>query len=117
MQKLPARLRELAYYKASQLNCCEYCSHYHEKAALNAGVTSDQLRATKDFAASPLLSAADKAVLQYAEELTVTGNVSKSTVAAVKEHISDAELVALAATVALANFTNRFNHGLDIQLP
>lgn len=114
---LPDKLRELAYFKASQVNGCEYCSHYHSKAALNAGLTSDQLRATEDFENSDLFSEAEKSVLKYAEELTKTANVSDKTVAAVKEHIGDTELVTLAATVALANFTNRFNHGLDIELP
>ncbi|MEQ9409334.1 MAG: carboxymuconolactone decarboxylase family protein [Fuerstiella sp.] len=114
---LPARLRELAYFKASQVNNCEYCSHYHSKAALNAGLTTEQLRASADFADSDQFSEAEKSVLQYTEELTAKGNVSAETVAAVKEHIGDTELVTLAATVAMANFTNRFNHGLGIALP
>lgn len=114
---LPGRLRELAYFKASQINCCEYCSHYHAKAAIKTGLSADQLRATENYADSDLFSATEKAVLKYAEQLTVESRVSKETVDEVKKHIGDSELVALAATVALANFTNRFNHGLDIQLP
>jgi len=114
---LPGTLRELAYFKVSQVNCCEYCSHYHFKAALKAGVTTEQLRATEDYVNSDLFSDAEKAVLKYSEELTKTGNVDDSTVAAVKKHISEKELVTLAATVALANFTNRFNHGLGVELP
>lgn len=114
---LPEKLRELAYFKASQLNCCEYCSHYHAKAAIKAGLSSEQLRATENYAASDLFTETEKAVLKYAEELTKDARVSDNTVAEVKKHIGDSELVALAATVALANFTNRFNHGLDIQLP
>ncbi|MEZ6132779.1 MAG: carboxymuconolactone decarboxylase family protein [Planctomycetaceae bacterium] len=117
-KKLPAKLRELAYFAASQANDCEYCSHYHSKAAMKAGLSSEQLRAaTHDCESSDLLSDAEKSVVKYAQELTKTGNVSDSTVAAVKEHIADEELVTLAATVALANFTNRFNHGLNVQLP
>lgn len=114
---LPATLRELAYFKASQVNGCDYCSHYHRMAASNAGISDEQLNAIDDFENSDLFSEAQKHVLQYTEQLTRTASVDDATVAAVKQHISDTELVTLAATVALANFTNRFNHGLGIELP
>lgn len=35
---------------------------------------------------------------------------------ALKKHLSDRELVELTLTVALANFTNRINHGLKTDL-
>ncbi len=114
---LPGTLRELAYYKASQVNGCEYCSHYHKKAAEKAGVSDEQLKAIGDYKSSDAFSEVEKHVLSYAEQLTQTGNVDEATVEGVKQHLSDQQLVTLAATVALANFTNRFNHGLGIELP
>ena len=114
---LPGKLRELAYYKASQVNRCDYCSHHHKQAAKKAGVTDEQLAAVDSYQSSDQFSDAEKHVLAYAEELTKTGNVDSATVDAVKTHLSEIELVTLAATVALANFTNRFNHGLAIELP
>lgn len=114
---LPAALRELAYFKASQVNGCDYCSHYHKKAAKKAGVSDEQLNAIGDYKNSDKFSDVEKHVLAYAEELTETGNVDAATVEGVKQHLSDQQLVTLAATVALANFTNRFNHGLGIELP
>jgi alkylhydroperoxidase family enzyme len=59
----------------------------------------------------------EKAVLAFAEELTRTADVEPATVNRLKAFLSDQQLVTLAATVALANFTNRFNHDLDIGLP
>tara|TARA_A100001391_G_scaffold203841_1_gene197305 strand:+ start:1026 stop:1613 length:588 start_codon:yes stop_codon:yes gene_type:complete len=114
---LPAKLREFAYYKASTLNGCEYCSHYHKGAAKKAGATDAQLAAIDDYAGSDAFSDEEKAVLAYAEQLTTTAKVEADTVAKVKQTLSDTQLVTLAATVALANFTNRVNHGLDIELP
>ena len=114
---LPGTLRELAYYVSSQANACDYCSHHHRKAAVDAGVTEEQLDALSGYADSDLFSDAEKSVLAYAETLTKTADVDDATVAAVREHISEAQLVTLAATVALANFTNRFNHGLNVELP
>lgn len=116
-QDLPARYRELAYFKASQINSCGYCSHYHQMAARQAGVSDEQLQAVEQFADSDLFDEQDKAVLSYAEQLTKTADVDSETVGKLKEFLDDQQLVALAAAVALANFTNRFNHGLDIQLP
>lgn len=114
---LPGKLRELAYYKASQLNQCEYCSHHHKVAAKQEGVTEEQLAAIGSYQSSDQFNEAEKHVLAYAEQLTKAGNVDAATVDAVKTHLSEKELVTLAATVALANFTNRFNHGLAIELP
>jgi alkylhydroperoxidase family enzyme len=38
-------------------------------------------------------------------------------VAALSRHLSPRQLVTLAATVGLANWTNRFNETFDVQLP
>lgn len=114
---LPARLRELAYFKASQLNGCAYCMHYHKQAASGAGVSKEQLAGIDHHAGSGAFDEHEQAVLDYAEQLTRTANVEKSTVERLKTFLDDKQLVALAATVALANFTNRLNHGLDIELP
>lgn len=114
---LPEKLRELAYFMASQVNQCEYCSHYHREGAKKAGVSEEQLNAVDRYAVSDLFDSREKAVLGYAEELTRTANVDPATVAKLKEFLDEKQLVSLAGTVALANFTNRFNHGLDIQLP
>lgn len=116
-QDLPPKLRELAYYHASQVNGCAYCSHYHRQGAKSAGVSDAQLDAVAMHATSEHFDETEKAVLSYAESLTKTAAVSDAQVSAVKEHLNDTQLVTLAATVALANFTNRFNHGLDVELP
>ncbi len=114
---LPEKLRELAYYKSSLVNGCEYCSHYHKGAAKKAGVTDAQLNAVDDYTDSDAFNDEEKAVLAYAEQLTKTAKVDGATVKRLKAFLDDTQLVTLAATVALANFTNRFNHGLDVQLP
>jgi len=114
---LPEKLRELAYFKSSQVNGCDYCSHYHKQAAEKAGVTEKQFAAIGDFAGSDAFDDQEKAVLSYAEQLTAKSDVDDAIVAQLKEFLSDKQLVRLAATVALANFTNRFNHGLGIELP
>jgi len=114
---LPDKLRELAYFKSSQINRCDYCSHYHKQAAKQAGVTDKQLSDLPSFQDSPAFNEEEKAVLAYAEQLTTSARVDDAIVTSLKSFLNEKQLVALAGTVALANFTNRFNHGLDIQLP
>lgn len=114
---LPEKYRELAYFKSSQVNRCDYCSFYHRQAAAKAGVSEEQIAAIDRFADSDAFDDNEKAVLAYAEQLTKSAIVDKATVELLKQFLDDKQLVTLAATVALANFTNRFNHGLDIQLP
>ncbi len=114
---LPDKLRELAYVKSSQINACDYCSHYHKQAAEKAGVSDEQLATIANFESSDVFNEQERAVLTYAQQLTEKAHVEASTVEKLKEFLNDKQLVSLAGTVALANFTNRFNHGLDIQLP
>ncbi|MCO8121353.1 carboxymuconolactone decarboxylase family protein [Stieleria sp. TO1_6] len=114
---LPEKFRELAYLISSQINGCEYCSTYHGKAAKKAGATDKQLQQITDYAGSDAFDEQEQAVLAYAEQLTKTANVDKAVVDKLKGFLDDKQLVSLAGTVALANFTNRFNHGLDIELP
>lgn len=116
-EDLPEKFRELAYFKSSQVNGCAYCSHYHKQAAEKAGVSDKQLAAIANYASCDAFDDQEKAVLAYAEQLTSKADVDDATVARVKEFLNDTQLVTLAATVALANFTNRFNHGLGVELP
>lgn len=114
---LPEKLRELAYFKSSQINDCAYCMHYHKQAAKQVGISDEQLQATQSFQTSDAFDEQEKTVLTYAEQLTKSAKVDAAVMTKLKEFLNEKQLVSLAATVALANFTNRFNHGLDIQLP
>jgi len=114
---LPEKYRELAYYLSSQINHCDYCSHYHKQAAEKAGVSDRQLSNITSYQNSDAFSVEEKAVLSYAEQLTKNSQVESSVMEDLKGFLDEKQLVSLAATVALANFTNRFNHGLNIELP
>lgn len=113
---LPAKLRELAYYKASQINGCDYCSYYHRQAAIKAGLSESQLDSI-DPANSDLFDDQEQAVLRYTDQLTRTANVDQDIVDELKTFLDERQLVTLASAVALANFTNRVNHGLAVELP
>jgi uncharacterized peroxidase-related enzyme len=114
---LDPKLRELAYLKASLINHCKYCQHYHTGAARKVGVTREQVQDLEGYEKSGAYSELEKLVLRFAEQWTRQGKVNDEVVAALSQSLSPTQIVVLAATVGLANWTNRFNETFGIQLP
>ncbi len=115
--ELDPKLRELAYLKASQVNHCKYCLHYHTSAARKIGVSDVQVQTLEDYEQSSAYSDLEKRVIRFAEQWSQQGKVDTEVVAALAKSLSPAQLVVLAATVGLANWTNRFNETFGVQLP
>jgi uncharacterized peroxidase-related enzyme len=114
--KLDPKLRELAYLKASQVNSCGYCLHYHTALGQKAGLSKVQVEAV----GRPEAGDFDELqwdVLRFAEQVTRKVKADEELMNRLKAKLSDRELVELAMTVALANFTNRMNEALSIELP
>lgn len=59
----------------------------------------------------------EKQVLRFADQWTRQDKAGAEVVAALSRSLSPTQLTVLAATVGLANWTNRFNESFDIQLP
>jgi AhpD family alkylhydroperoxidase len=114
--ELPANLRELAYLAASRINQCGYCEHYHQGFARQAGVSDAKI---KDVLALGGVgyTEVERLAVRFAQEWTRDGKASAEVVEALKQHLSPAQLITLAATVGLANWTNRFNETFGVQLP
>jgi alkylhydroperoxidase family enzyme len=69
----------------------------------------------ENFATSPHYSAAERAALALAEAMTITGQkVTDELFAEVRRHFSEAQLVELAAAIALENFRSKFNVALGV---
>jgi uncharacterized peroxidase-related enzyme len=114
---LDPKLRELAYLKASRINHCNYCQHYHTGAAKKVGLSEVQVVTLDDYEQSSAYSELEKLVLRFAEQWTQRGKVDAEVVRALSKSLTPTQLVVLAATVGLANWTNRFNETFDVQLP
>ncbi|HKM54298.1 MAG TPA: hypothetical protein VJY33_12885, partial [Isosphaeraceae bacterium] len=56
-------------------------------------------------------------VLRYTDEVTHNVTVSDEVIERLKQRLSERELVELAVTVAMANFTNRISETLRLELP
>jgi uncharacterized peroxidase-related enzyme len=118
-RELDPKLRELAYVHCSRLNHCTYCLHYHLPAAERVGLTAEQTQAENlaRFIEHSAYNEVEKLVLRFADEWTRLPKVSAEVIDGLKKHLSPAALVTLAATCALANWTNKFCESFAVELP
>jgi uncharacterized peroxidase-related enzyme len=115
--QLDPKLRELAYIRASEINACGYCLEHHKKGGRKAGLDERQVNETESYEDNTIYDELQHDVLAYADEVTRNVIVSDEAIDRLKQKLSDRELVELAATVALANFTNRISETLRLELP
>lgn len=107
------RTKELVYLTVSYANECAYCTAAHLASGKKAGITEEEVRALQtqqDHGFAP----AEKAAILYARELTQTAD-GGDTREALYDHFNDEQIVEITLVAAMANFTNRFNNGLDIE--
>jgi alkylhydroperoxidase family enzyme len=83
---------------------------------MQAGASQEKIAQVSAAAASDLFSESEKAALEYAEVMTVTGQkVTDALFARVRRHFSEPQVVELTAAVALENFRSKFNTALGIE--
>lgn len=56
-------------------------------------------------------------MLRFAEQWTRNGRVTGDLISQLSKTLSPSQLIILAATVGLANWTNRFNESFGVELP
>jgi uncharacterized peroxidase-related enzyme len=106
------RFKSLLYLACSYANRCAFCIAANTPGARKAGVTEQELQALKDEW-DDVFSEAERAALRYARELTRTADAMASR-AALREHFQDEQIAEMTLVISMANFTNRFNNGLQI---
>lgn len=116
---LPARIKEMVVIKTSAVNGCAYCYAHNTALGIAAGISEAQVQAidSEDYMDSPLLSAPEKAAVQWAEH--VTRNTAKErddVFAELRSHFTDAEIVELTLISGMFNMFNRFMDSLQIPL-
>ena len=82
-----------------------------------AGLTDAQIRDLARFEESEVYSEPERDVLRFAEQWSVAGRVDGAVLDRLKLVLSPEHLVVLAATVAQANLTSRFNNVFGVELP
>jgi uncharacterized peroxidase-related enzyme len=115
--ELDPKLKELAYLAVSMRNGCDYCRHYHHGFGRKAGLTERQVIDLDDVAGSDAYDDLQRDVIQFAEQVTTRVRPEPSLMERLKARLSNRALVELILTIALANFTNRVNEALGVELP
>jgi alkylhydroperoxidase family enzyme len=115
-KKLDPSLRWLAIQATSSDIGCSWCIDYGYYEGMNEGIDPAKVRAVATWRGSDLFDERERTVLEYAEQATGTpAEVSHELADRLHLHLSDAEIVELAAWVALENFRSRFNAGLGLR--
>ena len=83
---------------------------------MQAGASDDKIREVPTWRDSALFSAMEKDALEYAEKMTITGEVVTDELwARLRRHFTEAQLVELTAAVAVENFRSKFNVPLGVE--
>jgi len=112
---LNAKLRQEIALAVGQKNGCEYCVSAHTAIGKAAGLTEQQILASRQGQGT---SPKDTAALAFARELLEKrGQVPASSIQALRDHgFADGEIAEIVAHVALNIFTNYFNIALDVDV-
>jgi alkylhydroperoxidase family enzyme len=97
--QLDPQLRELAILATGYALDVEYEKHHHVPAARRSGVSEEKIGAFPNWRRSEVYSDIERIVLEYADQVARRRDVDDETFAALKLHLSDAEIVDLAVTV------------------
>lgn len=105
------RIKELVYLTCSFANECAFCTASHLATGRKAGITEDEIKALQTEQDHGF-SEPEKAAIRYGRELTQTADAAEWR-DSLLEHFSHEQVVEITLVAAMANFTNRFNNGLQ----
>ena len=115
---LDGRTKELAVLKTSFVNACSFCSAHNVSLGQAVGLSIEQIDSLRgDYLSSPELSDRDKAVVRWAEVVTLNeARRDNAAFAELKKHFNDDEIVELTWVSALFNMVNRINDALWLDI-
>lgn len=114
-KRLDHRLMLLAVQASAGAIGCSWCTDFGYYESLQKGQDPAKVRDVPRWRESGAYTEQERVVLEYAEAASATPVViDDDLVARLHEHFSDAEIVELAAWVALENYRSRFNAGLGL---
>ena len=114
-KRLEPRLRWLALQAASGEIGCSWCTDFGYYEGMQQGIDPRKVRDVPRFRDSDVYDDTERAVLDYATAATTTPvDMPSEVMEALHRHLSEPEIVELAAWVALENFRSRFNAGLGL---
>ena len=114
-KKLPLTLQALAVIASAREIGCSWCMDFGYWEHHHRGVDPHKLREIASWRSSEVYSPLERAVIEYSVAATATPSaVTDQMVATLREHLSDAQVVELAALISLENYRSRTNAGLGL---
>lgn len=112
---LPVALQEQLALTVAEMNACDYCLSAHSALGRGAGLTDDDIAASRDGRAADTRTAS---ALQFARALLERrGGVTDLDVARVRSAgFGDGEIAEIVAHVGLNVFTNYFNRAVRTEI-
>lgn len=101
-RKLDPQLRELGQTRAGYNRGSQFVYSQHCKSCRSVGITEEKIQAIASWSVSTLFTPLERAVLAYTDALVLEGGrVSDEVFAALKEQLSDEEILELTYITAL----------------
>lgn len=112
---LPARVRELAVYRAATVVGCSWCVDFGAMLQRLDGLDVDRLRHVAEYPTHPLFRPDERLALAYADAMTAQPmTVTDAQVAELELVLGRAGVLELTHAVALENMRARANHALGL---
>ena len=113
--RLDPRVRDLADLAAAVKIGCPWCVDFGYWVLRGRGIPPELIEAVPEWRGSRLFTPLERLAMEYAEAMTATPpTVNDELVVALKQHLDEAQLVELTATVCLENLHSRLNSALGI---
>jgi alkylhydroperoxidase family enzyme len=114
-KKLDPHLRWLAIQASAGEIGCSWCTDYGYYEGMNGGIDPQKVRDVPRFRHSDVYDDTERVVLEYAVAATASPvALPDELIERLHRHLSEPEIVELAAWVALENLRSRFNAGLGL---
>jgi alkylhydroperoxidase family enzyme len=115
-KRLDPRLRWLALQATGGEIGCSWCTDFGYYEGMQQGIDPGKVADVPRFRSSDVYDDAERAVLEYAVAATASAvALDDELIERLHRHLSEPEIVELAAWVALENFRSRFNAGLGLK--
>lgn len=112
---VPEQLKTLAVMTAAATVGCEWCMDFGYWVGISGGLDVDKVRDVPRWRTSTAFTELERAAMDYAEAMSTTPvGVTDEHVARLREHLDEAQLVELTASIALENQRGRFNSALGL---
>lgn len=109
---VPARVKEIVVLRVSALHRCHYCTQTHTAAALECGLSLDEVRALRGEGPLPeSFTPLERAVIEFSSSLS---HEPERAVAALRLHFPDHQIIELVTVGGATIFLNRFASSLGL---